>query len=77
MNIVALRLLELRESLRINPDNSAEQSGFSKFEIKVLATYLKRDIKTIKCVALAIGKLGGILTEKVMACQELRLFGSA
>jgi hypothetical protein len=58
MNIVALRSLELRESF--NPDNPAEQSGFSKFEIKVLATYLKRDITTIKCVALAIGKLKNV-----------------
>lgn len=64
MSIVALRLLDLRESLRINPDNPAEKSGFSQFEIEVLETYLKRNIKTVKCVALAIGKLGGHLNRK-------------
>lgn len=64
MSIVALRLLDLRESLRINPDNPAVNSGFSEFEIKVLEKYLKRSIKTVKCVALAIGKLGGHLNRK-------------
>jgi len=64
MSIVALRLLDLRESLRINPENPAEKSGFSQFEIKVLETYLKRNMKTVKCVALAIGKLGGHLNRK-------------
>lgn len=64
MSIVALRLLDLRESLRICPDAPAEKSGLSQLEIKVLGTYLKRNIKTVKCVALAIGKLGGHLNRK-------------
>jgi hypothetical protein len=64
MSVVALRLLDLRESLRINPDSAAEESGLNQFEIKVLETYLKRNIKTVKCVALAIGKLGGHLNRK-------------
>lgn len=61
MSIVALRLVDLRESLRVRPEAPAEESGLSQLEIKVLRTYLKRDIKTVKCVALAVGKLGGHL----------------
>jgi hypothetical protein len=64
MSIVALRLLELRESLRINPNDPVEKGGFSEFEVKVLEIYLKRELKTIKCLALAIGKLGGHLNRK-------------
>ncbi|MBI3259890.1 MAG: hypothetical protein HYZ54_10510 [Ignavibacteriae bacterium] len=59
MSIVALRLVNLREKLRIAPEESAEKSGLSREEIKVLEAYLKREIKTVKCVALAIGRLGG------------------
>jgi len=59
MSVVALRLINLRERLRIGPEEPAEKSGFSAEEIKVLGAYLKREIKTVKCVALAIGRLGG------------------
>lgn len=59
MSVVATRLIELRERLRVNPDAPAEESGFTELELKVLRTYLKREIKTIRCVALAIGRLGG------------------
>jgi hypothetical protein len=59
MSVVALRLVNLREKLRIAPEEPAEKSGLSIEEIKVLGTYLKREIKTVKCVALAIGRLGG------------------
>jgi hypothetical protein len=64
MSIVALRLVDLRESLRISPEAPAEESGLSQLEIKVLGSYLKRSIKTVKCVALAIGNLGGHLNRK-------------
>lgn len=59
MSVVALRLINLREKLRIAPEDPAEKSGLSIEEIKVLGAYLKREIKTVKCVALAIGRLGG------------------
>lgn len=59
MSIVALRILDLREHLRMNPEAPAEESGLSELEIKVLGKYLKRELKTVKCVALAIGRLGG------------------
>lgn len=59
MSVVALRIVNLREKLRLEPDQPAARSGLSAEEIKVLGAYLKRDIKTVKCVALAIGRLGG------------------
>lgn len=59
MSVVALRLIDLRERLRIAPEEPAERSGLSSEEIKVLSAYLKREIKSVKCVALAIGRLGG------------------
>lgn len=59
MSIVGLRILDLREHLRMNPEAPAKESGLSELELKVLGKYLKRDLKTVKCVALAIGRLGG------------------
>ncbi len=59
MSIVATRLIELRERLRLNPEAPAEESGFTELELRVLGRYLKRELKTLKCVALAIGRLGG------------------
>lgn len=59
MSVVALRLVDLRERLRINPLAPAEDSGLDKLEINFLGLYLKREIRTVKCVALAIGRLGG------------------
>jgi len=59
MSIVGLRILDLRERLRMNPEGPAEESGLNELELKVLGKYLKRDLKTVKCVALAIGRLGG------------------
>lgn len=59
MSIVGLRILDLRERLRMNPEAPATESGLDELELKVLGKYLKRDLKTVKCVALAIGRLGG------------------
>lgn len=59
MSIVGLRILDLRERLRMNPEAPAEESGLDELELKVLGKYLKRNLKTVKCVALAIGRLGG------------------
>lgn len=59
MSIVGLRILDLRERLRMNPEAPANESGLDDLEIKVLGKYLKRDLKTVRCVALAIGRLGG------------------
>lgn len=59
MSIVGLRILDLRERLRMNPEAPAKESGLNELELKVLGKYLKRDLQTVKCVALAIGRLGG------------------
>lgn len=64
MSIVALRLVDIRERFRINPDNSADKSGLSSLEIKVLEKRLKRVLKTVKDVNLAIGRLGGHMNRK-------------
>ena len=59
MSIVGLRILDLRERLRVDPEAPAQESGLNELELKVLGKYLKRDLKTVKCEALAIGRLGG------------------
>ena len=59
MSIVGLRILDLRERLRMAPEAAANESGLDELELKVLGKYLKRELKTVKCVALAIGRLGG------------------
>lgn len=59
MSIVGLRILDLRERLRMNPEAPAKESGLSELELRVLEKYLKRELKTVKSVALAIGRLGG------------------
>lgn len=59
MSVVALRLIDLREALRTNPNNPASESGLDDFELKILGAYLNRELKTVGCVALAIGRLGG------------------
>lgn len=64
MSVVAIRVLDLREKGRINPDGPPEESGFDELELKVLSKYLKRELKTVKCVVLAIGSLGGHLNRR-------------
>lgn len=64
MSIVATRLIELRERVRITPNEPAGCSGLSELELKILAKYVRKELKTIRCVALAIGRLGGHLNRK-------------
>lgn len=64
MSIVALRLIEIRESLRLDPSIPAESSGLSSLELKILSKRLKRELKTVKDVGLAIGRLGGHMNRK-------------
>jgi Transposase Tn5 dimerisation domain len=61
MSVVALRLLELRERLRMEPEAEAHQSGLSRLELDVLCTRTGRQLCTVRDVALAIGRLGGHL----------------
>jgi hypothetical protein len=64
MSVVALRLIDLRERLRVHPDAPAMEAGLDDFELKVLALYLKRRLSTVRDVALAIGRLGGHMNRK-------------
>ena len=63
-SVVALRLIGLKESLRSEPDASAEQSGLSELELEILKAVLHRSINTVREVALALGRLGGHLNRK-------------
>ena len=63
-SVVALRLLDLRERVRLAPDAPAEQAGLSELELTVLGECLNRSLKTVREVALAIGRLGGHMNRK-------------
>lgn len=63
-SVVALRLLDLRERLRLDPEAEASQSGLSKLELAILRERLNRPVKTVREVALAIGRLGGHMNRK-------------
>jgi Transposase DNA-binding len=61
LSVVALRLIELRERLRRHPDAEAAQSGLSPLELEVLRQKSGRPLRSVREVALAIGRLGGHL----------------
>lgn len=63
-SVVALRLIDLREHLRIEPEAPAEKAGLTKLELDILQAALNRKIKTVKEVALGLGRLGGHLNRK-------------
>ena len=64
MSLVALRLIDLRERVRIMPDAPAAQSGLTPLELNVLHVRLHRRIQTVRDTALAIGRLGGHMNRK-------------
>lgn len=64
MSIVALRLVNLKEYLRVSPEAPAEASGIEPLELQVLALKLNRKLNTVRDVALAIGRLGGHMNRK-------------
>lgn len=64
MSVVALRLIDLRERVRVNADADYQTAGFDELEIEILKLKTGRDIKTVADVALAIGRLGGHLNRK-------------
>lgn len=64
MSVVALRLIELKEAVRVAPEAPAPTAGLSALELAVLRARLKRPIGTVGEVALAIGKLGGHMNRK-------------
>lgn len=64
MSVVALRLLDLRERLRVNPTAPAKQAGLSALELQVLERHLNRKLTTVDHVVLAIGRLGGHMNRR-------------
>jgi hypothetical protein len=64
MSVVALRLIELRERLRLEPQAPAAASGLDPLELEVLALACRRQLDTVQAVALAIGRLGGHLNRQ-------------
>jgi Transposase Tn5 dimerisation domain len=63
-SIVALRLIDLKERVRIDEANPAEESSLSDLELKVLRRTTGKPLKTVKDVALQIGRLGGHMNRK-------------
>lgn len=63
-SIVALRLIDLKERLRFNAEEAAEESGLDEMELAVLRARTNRSIKKVKDVALAIGRMGGHMNRK-------------
>lgn len=64
MSVVALRLLDLRERLRVNPTAPASEAGLTPIELQVLERHTKRKLKTVAHVALALGRLGGHMNRR-------------
>jgi Transposase DNA-binding/Transposase Tn5 dimerisation domain len=64
MSVVALRLIGLRERVRVAADEPAETSGLSALELEVLRAKSGLPLATVKEVVLAVGRLGGHLNRK-------------
>ena len=64
MSVVATRLLALREDSRERPNDPAQSAGLSAVELQVLSKVLKRQLKTVQDVILALGRLGGHMNRK-------------
>jgi len=64
MSVVALRLLDLREAARHTPDAPAAESHLNEVELQVLAAATHRELRTVREVTLALGRLGGHLNRK-------------
>lgn len=64
MSVVALRLVSLREWVRLIPQASANCSGLSLVELQVLELAIQKSLHTVRDVSLAIGHLGGHLGRK-------------
>jgi hypothetical protein len=63
-SVAALRLIEMRERMRLTPEAPAESSGLSELELEVLRARSGKTLTTVAEVALAIGRLGGHLNRK-------------
>jgi hypothetical protein len=64
MSVVAVRLVELRERVRLIPEAPAEHCGLDMLELQVLRGYTEKYIRTVREVGLALGRLGGHMGRK-------------
>jgi hypothetical protein len=65
MSVVAVRLVELRERVRLIPEAPAEHCcGLDMLELQVLGAYTEKYIRTVGEVGLALGRLGGHMGRK-------------
>lgn len=64
MSVVAVRLIELKERVRVNAQAKAEESGLSRIELEVLRRRSRKEIESVADVALAVGRLGGHMNRK-------------
>ena len=64
MSVVALRLLDLRELGRADPEAPAAATGLSALELELLSLATDRALTTVASVLLALGRLGGHMNRK-------------
>lgn len=64
MSIVALRLVGLREQVRLTPQRPADEAGLEPLALQVLRQATERMLRTVEEVALALGRLGGHLNRR-------------
>ena len=62
--VVALRLIDMKERVRGCEACTAEESGLSEVELDVLRETTDKPLKTVRDVALQIGRLGGHMNRK-------------
>ena len=59
LNVVALQLLVLRERARVAPEAPATYCGLRPDEVEMPEAVARRRLKTVRGVAMALGRLGG------------------
>lgn len=64
MSIVAIRLLVLKEWVRLQPEAPAREAGLNILELRLLELRLGRTLHTVGEVALALGRLGGHMNRR-------------
>lgn len=64
MSVVAVRLVGLREQMRVSPDAPARQSGLDAMSLQILRTTTEKPIDTVRDVALNLARLGGHLNRR-------------
>jgi transposase-like protein/transposase Tn5 family protein len=63
-SVVAMRVLDLKERVRLIPDSPAEEASLSAEELEVLRAHTRKPVTTVREVALAVGRMGGHLNRK-------------